>query len=121
MVRIICLAALIALIPACDRFPWEEPQETGVVDEAVVERVIEEVLARLSAAYEETGPLFIDRLPGIKDDAAAREDFESWEAFHQRVRDTDPELQVEISLRITERMRELLESKPEEAPAEKDE
>ena len=112
------IVAILVVLPACDRFPWERGQEAVALDPAVIERVVQDVLARLTAAHEETGTHFIERIPQIKEDAAAHEGFEGWKVFQRDVRMTDPDLQFEISRRITERIQLLLETRPEETPAD---
>ncbi|MHC4470083.1 MAG: hypothetical protein ACYS99_03890 [Planctomycetota bacterium] len=109
-------AALVLALPACDRFPWDKSEEAAVLDPTLIEKVVNDVLARISAAHEETGPLFTDRIPEIKNDAAGREGFEDWEDFKNHLRRTSPDLEAEVSRRITDRMLELLEEKepPEE-------
>ena len=117
MIRSAPILALLLVLPACDRFPWESTQTSEALDPEVVERVVRDVLSRLDAAYEEAGPLFIDRIPQIKNDAAARQGIEDWRHLQLRLQSTDPELQLGISRRITERMKKLL-AEPEKVEGE---
>jgi hypothetical protein len=106
--RFLLLVVLISALPACERFPWDKGEDETTVDAQTVERVVSDVLTRLTAACEEAGPLFPDRIPAIKDDAAQREGYENWQDFRSQLLNTDPSLVPTISRRITDRMTELL-------------
>jgi hypothetical protein len=102
------LLVLLVLLAGCDGYPWQDEADDPPVEVEVRERVVDEVLQRLSATYEEIGPMTPTKLKPIKDEAAQREGFADWEDFARRLRNTDPSWDVAVSERITARLKQLL-------------
>jgi hypothetical protein len=109
----IAVLSVTLLLGGCEWFGEESTPAGPPVDAETRERVVSEIHRRLGAAYEEVGPRFHALLPAIKDEAAKAAGYTDWAEFRLGLLGTDPGLDVEVSLRITARMRELLAPAPE--------
>ncbi len=105
-------AVLLLLLPACGWLADDPLARVPPIPPEERELVVADVLHRLGAAWEEVGPLLTARLPDIKRAAAAKAGCADWLEFRARLAATDPALEVEVSRRITGRIRTLLESAP---------
>jgi hypothetical protein len=106
----ILFAAL--LLGACGWFGEDRTATGPPVDPETRELVVSEVFRRLGTAYEEVGPRFHALLPAIKEESVKAGGFADWAEFRTRLLATGPDLDVEVSRRITARMRELLTPEP---------
>jgi len=111
--RTALLLVLLLAIPGCDQLFGEADEEVAPVAPEVQERVMAEVLSRMTASHEEVGPEFPNRLEQIKRDACEREGYSGWDDFARHVRVGAPSGDVELTRRITAHMNSLL------SPAEK--
>ena len=110
------LLLLLALIcVACDRAPWKNGTRLEPVEPAAREAVVAGVFRRMNAGHQEKASRFVKDLPMMKDLAAKEAGFESWTEFRRRVRQTEPDRDLEIARKITSRIRELLDAGREEA------
>ncbi|MCU0728272.1 MAG: hypothetical protein MUE73_21205 [Planctomycetes bacterium] len=100
------------LLGGCEWFGEESTPVGPPVDAETRERVVSEVFRRLGAAYEEVGPRFHALLPAIKEESVKAGGFADWAEFRTRLEATESGLDVEVSRRITARMRELLTPAP---------
>jgi hypothetical protein len=112
MRTLLVLLVLVVAVPACGRIMGNKEPSSPEVDRKVADRVVERVLAALTEAHREEGPLAAFRLPRIKQDAAQSENFANWRDFHKRLLATDRSLSVEYSRRITKRLEDLSSEKP---------
>lgn len=111
--RAALLLVLLLAIPGCDQLFGEADEEVAPVASEVQERVMSEILSRMTASHEEVGPEFPNRLEQIKRDACEREGYAGWDDFARHVRVGAPSGDVELTRRITAHMNSLL------SPAEK--
>jgi uncharacterized protein YheU (UPF0270 family) len=106
--RTTVLFLIVLAAVACGRMPGSKKVKYTATDEATVNAVVEEVLARLGTEYEEHGPEFVERVPQVKQEVAVAKGFTDWREFTERVRLLSPEKDLWVANRITARLDELI-------------